>query len=153
MKHQTCSECGYSLMKNGNCSNERCENSPHPEEGISLADLEKLYPSHGLFNGRKWGNWHLDAKRLCLVHPDYEIDLEDISDSARMLDWIFQIEAKAWATDKDIADLVSAIQTIFDPQASLCSGGISKTIEPSKFLLKRIKLTKGPKSGHRHGAT
>src|SRR5437763_13666286 len=80
-----------------------------------------------LVHGRTWGVWRLDAKRLALVHKLYEVDLEDITSSAAMLDWIFQI--RRWATPQDIADLLAALHDIFHPQANLCSGGVDKRIE------------------------
>ena len=81
-----------------------------------------------------------------MEHKHYEIDLETIRDSAEMLDWIFQLEHKTWATERDLADLLSALDDIFNPQANLCSVGKSKTIEPMKFLRKRIKsASRSPK--------
>jgi len=139
MQHPRCLKCGYSLMKNGACPNHRCDNYPHPEHGVTLADMEEVYPRLTLFDGRQWGEWRLQAENLTLQHPHYEIDLENISDSAKMLDWIFQLEHKTWATEKVLADLLSAFDDIFKPQANLCSMGGSKTIEPKKFLLQRIK--------------
>ena len=154
MKHPTCSRCGFSLMRDGKCSNERCEDSPHPEAGVTLLNLEQDYPPLGLFNGRRWGNWELDANSLCLVHvpEEYEIDLQTIDDPAQMLDWIFQIETKIWATEKDRADLISAFEAIFDPQANLCSHGRSKTIVPKKFLFERIRPNRKSNEGDTKGA-
>lgn len=91
MEHPTCAICGHSLMTNGYCPNHRCENHPKPEGGVSLAEMNKVYPRLSLFDGRQWGNWKLHAQNLTLVYPQYEIDLESITDSAARLDWIFQL--------------------------------------------------------------
>src|SRR2546425_321982 len=95
-------------------------------------------------HGDRWGDWELDAKRLCLVfqgvgHPGYEVNIEEIRDSAGMLDWLSQIQGKAWATPQVRADLHDALDDLFDPQANLCSDGRAKQIEnPLAFLRSRI---------------
>jgi hypothetical protein len=45
-----------------------------------------------------------------------------------MLDWIFQIRKKAWATNKIMGDLLTAFEDIFRPQALRCSGGHDKKL-------------------------
>jgi hypothetical protein len=89
-------------------------------------------------DGSKWGDWTLDTKALSLdLYSDrhsYSIDLTDITDSARMLDWIFQIQLKTWSTNEIIGDLISAFQDIYRPQGSLCGQGISKTIDPKALI-------------------
>jgi len=137
LNYPTCLKCGYSLMTNGHCPNDRCENHAHPGGVDILEEMEATVP---LFDGKQWCNWRFQAENLTLVHltPHYEIDLEIIRDSAEMLDWIFQVQQKAWATERDMADLLSAFDDIFEPQASLCSAGQGKTIEPTKFLRERV---------------
>ena len=83
----------------------------------------------------------LDTERFCLVFEaqptwrgrlpnrylaylgHYEIDLERIGSSAAMLDWIFQIRGKAWATSTVLRDLLNAFHDVSGPQSSLCSLG------------------------------
>jgi hypothetical protein len=93
-------------------------------------------------HGSKWGNWTLDARLLALnlqvQGHSYQIELEDITDSTKMLDWIFQIRIKTWATNDIVGDLISAFQDIFHPQSSLCGQGIPKTIDTTDFLRKRL---------------
>jgi len=95
-----------------------------------------------LKSGTKWGNWVLDTKRLTLDfkkrNDEYEVDLEDIRDSATMLDWIFQIQGKAWATHKIMGDLLDAFNDVFSPQANLCSGGKDHKINPKNHLAKTL---------------
>jgi hypothetical protein len=93
-------------------------------------------------HGSKWGDWTLDAQVLALnLQGDkhsYQINLEDITDSAHMLDWIFQIQMKTWSTNEIIGELINAFQDIFRPQGSLCGSGHSKTIDATVFLRKRL---------------
>jgi hypothetical protein len=121
-----------------------------------------------LLHGRKWGDWTLDIERLCLVHlafpvdlgngsgrtegvppytafwGDYEIDLERACDSAAMLDWIYQIRGKGWASARVMKDLLEAFHDILHPQGNLCSGacgggGGGMVIKnPGAFLRRRI---------------
>jgi hypothetical protein len=135
-KQRHCRTCGHVLVSSGFCSNERCKRH--------VPRFQRYGSPVPLLNGRKWGNWRLDAERLCLeflTHGTvtYEIDIERIQSSAGVLDWIFQINQKSWASDKDIADLVQAFDDIFDPQQYLCSFHSEKQIgNPTEFLKRRI---------------
>jgi hypothetical protein len=100
------------------------------------------YPIHG----DRWGKWEFDAKRLCLVFDGaggYEVDLEEMTTSAQMLDWIFQVSNKAWAERKDVGDLIQALEDLLHPQGTLCSGGIGgqsgKEFNPTDYLKKHLK--------------
>lgn len=83
----------------------------------------------------QWGIWKLVASDYELVAIDselgkiYSLDLEDFTDSAMVLNDIFQVRAKTWANDKVVYDLLQAIQDIFDPQSTLCGFGDSKMID------------------------
>ena len=145
MKRPVCTKCGWSLMTNGKCSNSRCENYPNPPLGVELKDVQEVYPPLGLFNNRQWGKWKLNIPARCLEHKTnpsqlpYQVFLGDINNSSSMLDWIFQVSSKTWATYKDISDLISAFEDIFDPQDTLCSGALSggegKSIDAKSFLV------------------
>lgn len=91
----------------------------------------------------RWGNWVLNRRLLTLTTTDggyaYEIDLEDITDSAQMLDWIFQIHNKTWNNGQTVSDLVRAFEDLFSPQANLCSFGKNRTINPKSFLRARLQ--------------
>ena len=98
--------------------------------------------------GHQWGNWTLGLTKgeyylafrsdAAGRHRRYEIDLNDIKDSAGMLDWIFQIHMKAPMTPADVHDLLSAFKDIFKPQANLCSFGEGKKLKRG-FLESRIR--------------
>jgi len=83
----------------------------------------------------QWGMWKLDgeAYELVAIDPElgqiYAVDLEEFTDSARVLNAIFQVRAKTWANATVVFDLLQAIQHIFTPQATLCSFGDSAEIE------------------------
>lgn len=96
---------------------------------------------------RTWGHWHLDTDTLELIYRAdnggacYFIDLERVTTSAAMLDWIFQLRMKTWTTPTDIGELADALYDIFDPQAMLCSFGATgragKTIDATGYLRRR----------------
>ena len=95
-------------------------------------------------NGDRWGYWELDTTELTLTFDpsdhgrEYWIRLDTINTSAQMLDWIFQLSGKTWMTPKDRADLLDAFEDILDPQATLCSGGESKTLNAKEYLRKKF---------------
>ena len=92
----------------------------------------------------RWGDWWLaaDTMHLCLSrggNPErYYIPLKAITDSAHMLDWIFQLRAKTWVTNDIMGDLLSAFEEIFDPQDTLCGTGRDKKLDADKHLANRI---------------
>jgi hypothetical protein len=76
------------------------------------------------------GHWKYDAKDLTLTteaggYP-YEIDLESITTSVEMLDWIMQIAKKKWGTSSVVGELVLILNEIHRPQETLCSMGIER---------------------------
>lgn len=91
---------------------------------------------------RSWGLWKLDedGPSLYLNHRGvelYRIDLNRIRNSADMLDWIFQVSNKTWATARVVSGLLDAFEDIFSPQANLCPSGKDKTL-PAGFLRKVV---------------
>lgn len=90
-----------------------------------------------------WGNWQLNLKNACLEHPltglqPYQIYLGDIFSSAAILDWIYQMDEKAWTTDRDVSDLVKAFYDIFG--RGICSGGVSHSFNPEDILSKKYGI-------------
>jgi hypothetical protein len=85
-----------------------------------------------------WGGWRLDGE-LCLWYPAYPgggaypVDIERFTTSAVVLDLIMQVAKKDWADDKCLAGLVRALNDILQPQANLCSCGVSKELSPAKI--------------------
>jgi hypothetical protein len=169
-QERECRDCHYALYPaTGRCTNFECPRYERSGGAITGDQLLREYEPPPLFHGRHWGDWILDVERLCLVYRafpvalgngsgltqgvpphtafwgDYEIDLERVRDSAAMLDWIFQIRGKSWASSRVMRDLLEAFHSIFYPQASLCSGacgsgGGGKVIKSAgEFLRKRIR--------------
>jgi len=62
----------------------------------------------------------VDGKEL------YHIDLNDVKTSASLLDWIFQVASKEWATKEILGDLIRVLVIVIDPQRTLCSGGVER---------------------------
>ena len=88
----------------------------------------------------RFGRWIVDENKLSLDHDKgYKIDLEATTCSAQMLDWIFQINAKAWATIDDLGQLIKALDAIFYPQSTLCSFGVDHNLDATKFLMERFR--------------
>ena len=101
-----------------------------------------------------WGHWHFDADSLQLVYVDdagceaYWLDLEQMKDSARALDWIVQLSHKAWHSAQDLADLVGALDDLFDLQGTVCSWGQNRKIRsPRKALAGAIRIARDPAAG------
>jgi hypothetical protein len=82
---------------------------------------------------RTWAGWSLDRAKYTLSCRGYEVDLEECTTSAEMLDWIMQVAGKSWATPEIVAGLVQAFADILDPQRHLCSGGASRLLTESRI--------------------
>jgi hypothetical protein len=98
-------------------------------------------------DGSTWGDWHLDASTLSLVLDSeghhYAIPLGKMTDSAHMLDRIFQLSKKSWVTNEIRGDLLRAFHDLFNPQATLCSGGHDKKLDAKAHLRKLLSKTAG----------
>ena len=148
--------------------NYECPRHARESGGAMTAEqLLREYAPPPLFHGRHWGEWTLDTERVCLVFQGqpmmrggegscpqylaylgkYEIDIERIPYSAAMLDWIYQVNKKVWASARTMKDLLNAFEDIFDPQANLCScslgGGSGKAIKDPRAFLKQRFATVG----------
>ena len=82
------------------------------------------------------GKWIFNPKNLTLFNSEarYEVDLEKMTDSAKVLDWIFQIEGKASTKLFDLENFVRllsiAIWCHFDEfaQGVFCPDGIDNEV-------------------------
>lgn len=160
-----CPDCHYAKYPNsGLCSNPECPQYHRSNRAMTSDELLHEFAPPTLFHGRRWGQWFLDVERLTLVFDawqeergngsgrtegvpkytayfgKYEVDLETIRHSAGMLDWVFQISNKSWATRAVTKDLLNAFDSIFHPQANLWSGHSHKVIaNPKAFLRNRFE--------------
>lgn len=86
----------------------------------------------------KYGKWTFREDNNTLQLPEgypygaYYFDLDRTHSSAAVLDQIFQISGKIWATPRITKSLLTAITELVDPQANLCSGGAEKTLGKKK---------------------
>jgi hypothetical protein len=72
------------------------------------------------------GAWVYYADGALIFHKankGYEIDVESMTTSAEVLDWIFQIRFKPWIERGDMDDFLRLVFEILNPQATLCSWG------------------------------
>ena len=76
----------------------------------------------------QWGNWKFNPELLTLTYEPffYQLDLERMSSSAQILDFIFQAHTLACLTDKDKSDLLKAIDGTLYPQNNYCSFGVER---------------------------
>lgn len=90
---------------------------------------------------QKYGNWVLNLEYRTLDHERgvYRVPLQDMRSSSHILDWLFQIEAKTWATDADLGNLVRAMVDLFG--RDVCAAGKDKTIDPILRLENKFKRT------------
>lgn len=90
--------------------------------------------------------WKYDPKRLTLTHERadfYDIDLEEMTDSASTLDWIIQLAKKTWLSSADLGIFVRILDRLLEPQAGMCSDGKNGKIDVKKRLAMFAMLTKG----------
>jgi hypothetical protein len=82
-----------------------------------------------------FGGWTFYRDNLTLYYKpeDYEVDLERCRTTGEVLDWIAQVQGKAWATPQVVGELVQALCELLDPQATMCSMGKSGSIASSKL--------------------
>jgi hypothetical protein len=89
-------------------------------------------------HGDHWGDWVFSEKNFTLTydtdHGWFEVDLERMTNPARMLDAIFQFSTKVWAPREAVGDLVEALKDLLNPQSTLCSWGKAKNLDATKHL-------------------
>jgi hypothetical protein len=89
-------------------------------------------------DGETWSGWRFDRRELTLTFENgYWVDLETLSTSASLLDWIFQVFRKTWCTPKCLSGLIEALEELLSPQQTLCCFGAEHTIHPKTEILKR----------------
>ncbi|WP_332805857.1 hypothetical protein [Sphingomonas sp. RT2P30] len=60
------------------------------------------------------------------------MSVDEMTDSARILDWIFQVNAKSWASRDGVGHLVEAIEDMLG--RDVAGGGVDQPIDPVKLL-------------------
>lgn len=116
----------------------------------SLAELLAEPPRRG-----NWGPWQLDPEVPALFIPrdlDNPVDGDDLywwpldkcCDSPQVLDFLFQVNAKTWATVEIRAGLLNALDDVLDPQANLCSFGMPGGLNVAQIRARAIEVSKWP---------
>ena len=97
----------------------------------------------------QWGRWTFNPRNACLEIEivaghgvEYQVPADELKSSARILDWIYQLRDKTWATSADIGDLVQAIRDLFG--RGVASGGLDHPFDPKPILTKSYRCDFGP---------
>jgi hypothetical protein len=86
----------------------------------------------------KFGRWTFNPTNGCLeidLPSKYEVPIKNFTTSAEILDWIFQVSEKTWATAKDVGDLVRAAEHIFG--RGVAGGGGDHPIDAKGILTQK----------------
>ena len=90
---------------------------------------------------RQWGRWTFRPENWTLELRDnaggfklYEVDLENCTDSARILDWFTQVGEMSDITPENFFNLFLAMNDLIRLQANLCGFGRNKTIDPKQII-------------------
>ena len=83
-----------------------------------------------------WNGWFYKPKENSLVYKpvDYWVDIE-LNSCAEVLDWVFQIHGKSWATPDVTKGFLEALDDIFAPQTNCCPWGNEKEFSGEKLSL------------------
>src|SRR6267143_1561634 len=105
---------------------------------------DRAHPPSGPTKPRRttWGIWEFKRSsfvlRTKIGSPHViEFDLGPCRDSAVILDQVFQIATLERLADKDVRDLLRAINAILRPPGNYCSGGQHKLADPRKVAKQR----------------
>lgn len=97
--------------------------------------------------------WCLCPEDLTLTLGDaetgrwiYQIDLDDMTNCAQMLDCILQVAGKPWHDPgKVVCEFIAALNEIYEPQATLCSSGKEcGPIDPKESIDEYVRLCAMP---------
>lgn len=86
----------------------------------------------------RWGDWRYNPNSFTLTYlpHGYEVNLEECTDSAHVLDWIAQIASKTWGT-KAVGSFVLALNELLYLQHNVCGFGQNHQFDPTEWLKER----------------
>src|SRR5262249_10929150 len=85
-------------------------------------------------------HWKVRLDNFTVEHRSgYYLDLDRCLSSAPILDRIFQIHGKAWATPEAMDALLDALTMLLNPQANFCPSGAGKVISERARLRQLIR--------------
>jgi hypothetical protein len=130
---------------------ERAEKGiPDGDRRLMLVPLSALRVPPPPSDGDCWGPWKFHRHNFTLdyeprdKHWWYQLDLEDCTSSAKLLDKIFQTSNKneSCLSREDVGHLIQALDDLLRPQSSLCGFGRGTTMsDPAKFLSHHTQST------------
>lgn len=84
----------------------------------------------------QWGAWVYDPKTRTLLCKDqsYGVPLDEITDCAELIDWIFQVRGKDWAAPQILSDFLGAIHFLLSPQAHFGTQGMNQPFDVKTHL-------------------
>jgi hypothetical protein len=113
---------------------------------LHLTRASDLEPASRGERRRGWGPWDIDPDVFVLwtVAPGYryEVDLEECTTSAQVLDWVCQVAGKTWADNPVLAGLVRALDDVLAPQVHRCSCGRSTRL--GRAAIRRLVTSEAP---------
>lgn len=131
--------------------------SEHAEKGIPdggrrlmFVPLSALRVPPPPQDGDGWGPWKFHRHNFTLdyepsdKHWWYQIDLEDCTTSAKLLDKIFQTSNKneSCLSREDVGHLIHALEDLLHPQGTLCSfGSQNERLNSAAYLSQRTLAT------------
>lgn len=90
-----------------------------------------------------FGRWTINPEACTLEispsgggHDTYQVALEEMQDSASILDWIFQLNEKTWATAEDVGYFVEAVEYLFG--RGVAGGGMDSPFDPKPILARKL---------------
>lgn len=143
----TCCICNWKEIAqdadDGYCR--RCHSFTHT--GIALVSTIRADLLAAPVREKPFGCWVYDDALLVIRHEvnGYEIDLEKITSSASMLDWIFHVTDKLWCSPEDARDLLRILRKAFSPYDTLCGGSMNGSTgtliaDPANVIRKNVGL-------------
>jgi len=114
------------------------EGEPVSSQELGMYSLVKPEVKIGYW----WGSWKLGAQNALFCYepegkyenPVFWIDLEKLSSSATVLNHVFEVVNKKWANAEVLANLLWALEDIFNPQRNICTGGTDQTFNAETYL-------------------
>lgn len=95
-----------------------------------------------------WGPWTYRAQSRVLDYRNrYPIPLDDLTDSAKVLDIVVQVAGKDWGTPEVAGWLVIALNELLDPQGRVCGFGRNRRFNPRAHLLKARRRARSVPEG------
>lgn len=91
-----------------------------------------------------FGRWTINATTAALemtipnTAQTYQVPLETMTDSATILDWVFQVAEKTWATSADVGDFVRAIEHLFG--RGVAGFGKDSPFDPLPILARKLGI-------------